>query len=552
VYHILLSNRYLTSRVIPLIAVAAVALCVALVIIVVSVMTGFLDMVKSSGRTLMGDVVVSYPITGLPFYDRLIERIEAAPEAAAASPVVDSVGLLKMPYPEGDRKHIEQVQVWGIHPESLARVTGYEETLHWRTPEDPEAVEFADFRRDLLDAIGPEGLDAVYENGRTLSHPDSEHAIVLGMHVSIGNERQKDGSYRPIVGPVGPWWMPRFDVVLTVVPIGSEGGLLNPETKIFRVVNEFVSGVFLIDEVRVMVPIEHAQKMMHLHARAITDEDGDETGFVDPDRATMVLVRTADAYTADELRAAVIDAYEQYRADLIGDDTVAPELVPPIRGRGVNVQTWRQQQAKFIDPIEKERELMRVLFSIIYLVCAGLVLSIFWAIVYEKTRDIGILRSVGGSRLGIGLIFLRYGAVIGAIGSTLGLGLAYLVVHNINAIHAAIGEPAPAWSWITAYALGATSLLMTAWHCFRDLLLPVVLWALATVLLAGVGTGLLAHRGTLIWDPTVYYFSEIPNVIDVVTAATTMIGAVVFSVLGSVIPATRAADTDPVRALRYE
>ena len=56
-YHALLTNRYLTSRVIPLIAVAAVALCVALVIIVVSVMTGFLDMVKSSGRKLMGDVV---------------------------------------------------------------------------------------------------------------------------------------------------------------------------------------------------------------------------------------------------------------------------------------------------------------------------------------------------------------------------------------------------------------------------------------------------------------------------------------------------------------
>ena len=58
-YHALLTNRYLTSRVIPLIAVAAVAMCVALVIIVVSVMTGFLDMVKSSGRPLMGDVVVS-------------------------------------------------------------------------------------------------------------------------------------------------------------------------------------------------------------------------------------------------------------------------------------------------------------------------------------------------------------------------------------------------------------------------------------------------------------------------------------------------------------
>ena len=75
VYHILLTSRYLTSRIIPLLAIAAVALCVALVIVVVSVMTGFLDMVRDSGRTLMGDVVISYPINGIPWYEDLIREI---------------------------------------------------------------------------------------------------------------------------------------------------------------------------------------------------------------------------------------------------------------------------------------------------------------------------------------------------------------------------------------------------------------------------------------------------------------------------------------------
>ena len=76
-YQFLLTSRYLTSRIIPVLAVAAVALCVALVIVVVSVMTGFLDMVKESGRTLMGDVVVGYPVAGIPYYEELIEIIEA-------------------------------------------------------------------------------------------------------------------------------------------------------------------------------------------------------------------------------------------------------------------------------------------------------------------------------------------------------------------------------------------------------------------------------------------------------------------------------------------
>ena len=96
---------------IPLIAVAAVALCVALVIIVVSVMTGFLDMVRSSGRTLMGDVIIAHPVTGIPHYQRLIERVEALPEAASATPVVDTWGLLKMPYPDGPHKETETVQI---------------------------------------------------------------------------------------------------------------------------------------------------------------------------------------------------------------------------------------------------------------------------------------------------------------------------------------------------------------------------------------------------------------------------------------------------------
>ena len=76
-YAAVLANRYLSSRIIPLIAVAAVALCVALVVIVVSVMTGFLDLLRTSGRTMTGDVVINYPISGIPYYEELIKEIKA-------------------------------------------------------------------------------------------------------------------------------------------------------------------------------------------------------------------------------------------------------------------------------------------------------------------------------------------------------------------------------------------------------------------------------------------------------------------------------------------
>ena len=73
-----------------------------------------------------------------------------------------------------------------------------------------------------------------------------------------------------------------------------------------------------------------------------------------------------------------------------------------------------------------------------------------------------------------------------------------------------------------------------------------------SITLCVAGAGLVAHRGTLIWDPSVYYFSRIPDQVDWITAAITWVGAVVFSVLGAAVPAARGADIDPVRALRYE
>ena len=83
-------------------------------------------------------------------------------------------------------------------------------------------------------------------------------------------------------------------------------------------------------------------------------------------------------------------------------------------------------------------------------------------------------------------------------------------------------------------------------------MLKTLLAAIGTIVLAGIGTALYNHSGFLMWDPSVYYFNEIPNSVDWFSAILTMAGAVVFSVLGAAIPAARAADTDPVRALRYE
>ncbi len=548
-YQPLLTNRYLTSRVIPLIAVAAVALCVALVIIVVSVMTGFLNLVRDSGRTLMGDVIISYSSPGIPYYERLVERIEAAPEAAAACPVVESWGLLKMPYPIGPSKDIETVQAWGVDPAKFARVTQYGDTLFWKppTPAQLESMREDDFRR----TVQPNFLREVYNDGLALRQSASNRpGMSAGIQVSAGNRRQRDGTYEPLGG--GHWWMPLHEVTLTVLPVGVGGGFAEPQSAILPVVNEFQSGVFIVDDKRVIIPLDLMQRLVRLDESKLVDDEGEPTGQISPARATMVLVRAAEGVTPQVLRQRVEQVYDEFFAAMMNDASAA--VKPPARDFNLSIKTWEEQQAEFIGPIEKERELMRTLFSLIYLVCAGLVLAIFWAIVYEKTRDIGILRSIGASRLGISWIFVRYGFIVGVLGAIVGLGLAFLVIHNINAIHTALGDP----PWMLGAVLGLLAVISLGLTIARSLsgrLLPLVLGTLVTFVLAlftALVFWLVRHGGVVIWNPEVYYFSRIPNEVDYESALITMIGAVVFSLIGSFLPAAKAADTDPVTALRYE
>src|SRR4030095_5797555 len=130
----------------------------------------------------------------------------------------------------------------------------------------------------------------------------------------------------------------------------------------------------------------------------------------------------------DDLRERCREIFAEFKAAHPDDRSVPP-------AEAMDVQTWRDQNRMLIEAVEKETALVMFIFGIISLTSVFLVLAIFWAMVSEKTKDIGVLRAIGASRGGVAWIWLRYGLAIGVVGALVGGGLAYLIVTNINPIH---------------------------------------------------------------------------------------------------------------------
>jgi len=523
VYQSLLTRKYLTSKLMPILAMLAVMLSVATILITWSVMGGFLKTLVNSGRSLVGDVVITWPNVGFAHYDDLTERLERDEMIEGAAPLIETFGLVKLP---DDR--IELITIKGIEPQSYARVTTFEDTIWWRPIEKPTPKD--DAREDpRLDEGLERAMRSFERAGRTLTviDPDTgepEPAGVMGVEVTGLNIRTEQGFYdiradalraRPDGGVERvEGFMPAGGAVgLTVLALDSTGRPVDPVTRTVPIANEFQSGIYEIDTSTIYVPLALLQRMLRLEEARRVEPPADDNPFaieidpetgeprprpravvgVDPARVTSVLVKGAEGVPIDRVRDRAHEIYSAFAGDHDGE-------VPTGRQMSRQIRTWEDLNATMINAVKKETGLVLFVFGIISFTSVFLVLSIFWSMVSEKTKDIGVLRALGASTPGIAWLWIRYGTVIGLIGAVLGSFAGYLVVSNINAIH----------DW-----LGRTF-------------------------------------GLVIWDPRQYYFIEIPSEVEIPKLVIVFVVGVLTCVLGSLIPAWRSARMDPVKALRFE
>ncbi len=106
-------------------------------------------------------------------------------------------------------------------------------------------------------------------------------------------------------------------------------------------------------------------------------------------------------------------------------------------------QTWRDKQGPLLAAVQMETAILNVLLFLIIAVAGFGILAIFYMIVVEKTRDIGILKSLGASGRGVMGIFLAYGLSLGLVGSGVGTGAS-------GCCSSATSTRSPTcWRWIT-------------------------------------------------------------------------------------------------------
>lgn len=306
------------------------------------------------------------------------------------------------------------------------------------------------------------GVDRPNPGGVFDSSKQQHTGVVLGMALVSFRPPKKPGE---TVGEEHFMALPGDDVRLTFPNAATPPDIINDT---FTVVDFYESKMHEFDQQFVFVPIEKLQ---------------DLRGMIDPQTGARfvnsIQIRLKNPDDADAVRDKLRNAFE-------------PTLY--------TVGTWRDKQGALLAAVNMETVILNILLFLIIAVAGFGILAIFFMIVVEKTRDIGILKSLGAHASGVMGIFLTYGLSLGVMGAGVGLVAGLLFVTYINEIA----------DWL----------------------------------------GMIT--GQPVFDPQVYYFYEIPARIEPFTVAWIVLGAMFIAVMSSVFPALRAARLKPVEALRYE
>jgi len=345
-YELLVGLRYTRAKrrnhfisFISLTSMLGIALGVAALIVVLSVMNGFQKEVRARILSVVSHVQITGADDRLADWQVVAREAAAHPQVAAAAPFVNAQGMLL--FGAGVRGAV----VRGIVPQ-------------------------------LEEKVADIGLHMMA--GKLESLVPGEFGIVLGSELA-----------RALGARAG-------DKVTLIAPQGlvTPAGIL-PRLKQFTVVGIFEVGMFEYDSGLALIHLEDAQKLYGMG-----------------DNASGVRLKLHDLFQSRE---------------------VARDLATRLRG-DLYVSDWTRSHANYFRAVQIEKTMMFIILLLIVAVAAFNIVSTLVMAVTDKQPDIAILRTLGASPGGIMKIFIVQGALIGAIGTLIGVAGGIALALNIDVV----------------------------------------------------------------------------------------------------------------------
>jgi len=142
------------------------------------------------------------------------------------------------------------------------------------------------------------------------------------------------------------------------------------------------------------------------------------TGMYQYDDGFAVMdLKVAQAFAGlgDAVTGIQIRLKDPWKAPQVGD-SLQRRLGYPFRSFD-----WQSQNQSLFSALQLEKRAMGLIIGFIMLVAAFNIIGTLTMVVAEKTKEIGILQAMGLTPRGIGRVFLTQGAIIGGVGTALGL-----------------------------------------------------------------------------------------------------------------------------------